>query len=161
MRPQKTPCRALPRRRIFVFGRFPARFPRILHMNISRTEQRVLHLLAQGGRIVIEKDDDNRIAEIVCLTRDGWQYPGVDRELLRKLKRKKAVASFDGGPYASRGAASNSSARGPTTASGELPGRRRPVRHARPMPAAARCGTTGRWRTGSTDRRTTDRRGPW
>ncbi len=67
-------------------------------MDISRSEQRVLHLLAQGGRIGIEKQD-KRIADVVCLTRDGWRYPGVDLSLFRKLKRKKAVASSCGGPY--------------------------------------------------------------
>lgn len=67
-------------------------------MDISRLEQRVLHLLAQGGRIEIERDS-KRIIEVVCLTRDGWRYPGVDLELFRKLKRRKAVSSADGGPY--------------------------------------------------------------
>lgn len=67
-------------------------------MDISRSEQRVLHLLAQGGRIEIEKDSKH-IAEVVCLTRDGWRYPGVDLKLFRKLKRRKAVSSSDGGPY--------------------------------------------------------------
>lgn len=68
-------------------------------MDISRIEQRILHLLAQGGRIEIEKDERNKIASIQCLTRDGWRYPGVDLELFRKLKRKKAVSSSGGGPY--------------------------------------------------------------
>jgi uncharacterized protein len=67
-------------------------------MDISRLEQRVLHLLAQGGRIEIEKEN-KRIAEVVCLTRDGWRYPGVDLDLFRKLRRRKAVSSADGGPY--------------------------------------------------------------
>jgi uncharacterized protein YjhX (UPF0386 family) len=68
-------------------------------MDISRTEQRILHLLAQGGRIEIEKDKRKRIAEAHCLTRDGWRYPGFGIDLFRKLKRKKAVASSQGGPY--------------------------------------------------------------
>lgn len=68
-------------------------------MDISRTEQRILHLLAQGGRIEIEKDARKRIAEAHCLTRDGWRYPGFDLELFRKLKRKRAVSSSQGGPY--------------------------------------------------------------
>ena len=67
-------------------------------MDISRSEQRVLHLLAQGGRIEIERDR-KRTIEVVCLTRDGWRYPDFDLELFRKLKRKKAVSSSDGGPY--------------------------------------------------------------
>ncbi|RUX35639.1 hypothetical protein EN742_10025 [Mesorhizobium sp. M4A.F.Ca.ET.020.02.1.1] len=68
-------------------------------MDISRIEQRILHLLAQGGRIEIKKNDSRKIASVQCLTRDGWRYPGVDLELLRKLKRKKAVSSSGGGPY--------------------------------------------------------------
>ncbi|MBB6466630.1 hypothetical protein HNQ96_002495 [Aminobacter lissarensis] len=68
-------------------------------MDISRIEQRILHLLAQGGRIEIEKDDNDRIEDVICLTREGWRYPGFDLALFRKLKRKKAVASSQGGPY--------------------------------------------------------------
>lgn len=68
-------------------------------MNISRLEQRILHLLAQGGRIEIEKDDNQKIEAVHCLTREGWRYPGFDIPLFRKLKRKKAVASSNGGPY--------------------------------------------------------------
>ena len=52
-------------------------------MDISRTEQRILHLLAQGGRIQIEKNQKKRIASVKCLTRDGWHYPGVDLDLFR------------------------------------------------------------------------------
>jgi uncharacterized protein YjhX (UPF0386 family) len=68
-------------------------------MDISRSEQRVLHLLAQGGRIAIEKNERKRVVAVECLTRDGWHYPGVDLALFRKLKKKRAVASRDGGPY--------------------------------------------------------------
>lgn len=67
-------------------------------MDISRTEQRILHMLAQGGRIEIEKND-KKIEAVRCLTRDGWHYPGLDLGLFRKLKRKKAVSSSSGGPY--------------------------------------------------------------
>ena len=68
-------------------------------MDISRSEQRVLHLLAQGGRIAIEKNERKRVVAVECLTRDGWHYPGVDLALFRKLKKKRAVASRGGGPY--------------------------------------------------------------
>lgn len=68
-------------------------------MDISRAEQRILHLLAQGGQIELKKDEKRRIAEIRCYTRDGWRYPGLDVPLFRKLQRKKAVASSEGGPY--------------------------------------------------------------
>ena len=68
-------------------------------MDISRTEQRILHLLAQGGRIEIKKDERKRIIAVDCLTRDGWRFQGIDLDLFRKLKRKKAVASSNSGPY--------------------------------------------------------------
>ncbi|QRI64787.1 YjhX family toxin [Shinella sp. PSBB067] len=69
-------------------------------MDISRAEQRILHLLAQGGRIDIEKDDDNRkIVTVACITRDGWRAGGLDIELFRKLKRRRCIASSGGRPY--------------------------------------------------------------
>ncbi|TKT79195.1 YjhX family toxin [Aquamicrobium sp. LC103] len=68
-------------------------------MDISRAEQRILHLLAQGGWIELEKNDEGRVDTAHCHTRDGWRFAGFDLELLRKLKRKKAVASAAGGPY--------------------------------------------------------------
>ena len=68
-------------------------------MDISRNEQRVLHLLAQGGRIEVKKNERRRIVTVECLTRDGWRFQGVDLEMFRKLKRKRAVASSEGGPY--------------------------------------------------------------
>jgi uncharacterized protein YjhX (UPF0386 family) len=68
-------------------------------MDISRAEQRILHLLAQGGRIEIERDDRRKIEAVNCLTRDGWLYPGFDLELFRRLKRLKAIRSQTGQPY--------------------------------------------------------------
>ncbi|MGO8477505.1 YjhX family toxin, partial [Rhizobium ruizarguesonis] len=55
-------------------------------MDISRTEQRILHLMAQCGRIEITRDDDRKIEAVSCFTRDGWLYPGVDLDLFRRLK---------------------------------------------------------------------------
>ncbi|GMB81452.1 YjhX family toxin [Shinella zoogloeoides] len=69
-------------------------------MDISRAEQRILHLLAQGGRIDIEKDGDTRkIVTVACITRDGWRASGLDLELFRKLKRRRCIASSGGRPY--------------------------------------------------------------
>ncbi|MBX3529761.1 MAG: YjhX family toxin [Rhizobiaceae bacterium] len=68
-------------------------------MDISRNEQRILHLLAQGGRIEIERNDKGRIAGASCFTRDGWLFPELDLELFRKLRRRKSIASEKGGPY--------------------------------------------------------------
>ena len=57
-------------------------------MDISRAEQRILHLMAQGGRIEITRDDNEKIETVSCFTRDGWVYPGFGMELFRKLKCK-------------------------------------------------------------------------
>lgn len=68
-------------------------------MDISRAEQRILHLLAQGGRIDIEKDDNRKIVTVACITRDGWRASGLDIPLFRKLKRRRCIASSCGRPY--------------------------------------------------------------
>jgi len=68
-------------------------------MDISRAEQRILHLLAQGGRIDIEKDDNRKIIIVSCITRDGWRAGGLDLDLFRKLKRRRCIASSGGKPY--------------------------------------------------------------
>ena len=67
-------------------------------MDINRAEQRILHLLAQGGWIEHHKNNA-KIAEVKCFSRDGWLYPGLDLELFRKLKRLRSIASSGGRPY--------------------------------------------------------------
>ena len=68
-------------------------------IDISRAEQRILHLLAQGGRIEINRSENKKIETASCFTRDGWLYPGFGLELFRKLKRLKAIKSSGGHPY--------------------------------------------------------------
>jgi uncharacterized protein YjhX (UPF0386 family) len=68
-------------------------------MDISRFEQRILHLLAQGGRIDLIKSDGEDPDRIECYTRDGWLFPELELSLFRKLKRRRAIASRGGGPY--------------------------------------------------------------
>lgn len=68
-------------------------------MNISRLEQRVLHLLAQGGLLRHRRDDSGRIIEALCVTRDGYVYAACDLVAFRKLKAKRLIASSGGGPY--------------------------------------------------------------
>lgn len=68
-------------------------------MDISRAEQRILHLLAQGGRIDIEKDENRKIVVVACITRDGWRAGGLNIDLFRKLKRRRCIASSGGRPY--------------------------------------------------------------
>jgi len=67
-------------------------------MDITRAEQRILHLLAQGGWIE-HNHSKSKITHVKCFNRDGWHYPGLDLELFRKLKRLKAIGSSKGEPY--------------------------------------------------------------
>jgi uncharacterized protein len=74
-------------------------FPGLQTMDISRAEQRILHLLAQGGRIEIARDDRGDIEELACYSRDGWLYTDFNLILFRKLKQKRAIASRNSKPY--------------------------------------------------------------
>ena len=67
-------------------------------MNISKSEQRVLHALAQGGRIRHERDETGRIAAIFCFTRDG-HLAACDFALFARLKRRRFIGSVQGQPY--------------------------------------------------------------
>jgi uncharacterized protein YjhX (UPF0386 family) len=68
-------------------------------MDISKPEQRVLHLLAQGGRIDFEKDERGRIIDITTVTRDGWAWSGCSLALFAKLRRRRYIASHSSGSY--------------------------------------------------------------
>lgn len=68
-------------------------------MDISRAEQRILHLLAQGGWIELIRDGQQKPADVHCYTREGWRYTGLDMDLFRKLKRRRTIASQGGKPY--------------------------------------------------------------
>jgi len=66
-------------------------------MNISKYEQRVLHALAQGGRIVHRWDETmGRIVAVDCFTRDGYVLSDCT---LGVFRRRKLIASLGGGPY--------------------------------------------------------------
>lgn len=62
-------------------------------MNISNYEQRTLHALAQGGRIIFEKNEGGDIVAIDCLTRDGWKLADCTMTIFRKLRRKRFIAA--------------------------------------------------------------------
>lgn len=68
-------------------------------MNISRAEQRTLHALAQGGGIVLIRDDDGLLLRADCFTRDGFRLTDCTLSVWRKLKKKGLIASHGGGPY--------------------------------------------------------------
>lgn len=69
-------------------------------MNISKHEQRVLHALAQGGRIVHRRDEETgKIVEVDCFNREGWRLDDCSPGVFRKLRRRRLIYSLDGAPY--------------------------------------------------------------
>ena len=68
-------------------------------MNISKSEQRVLHVLAQGGMIHHRRDEDGRLIEALCFTRDGYLLESGGLGLFRRLRRRGFIASHGGAPY--------------------------------------------------------------
>jgi len=68
-------------------------------MNISKAEQRVLHVLAQGGLIRHRRDERGRISEVICFTRDGHVLSDCTPGLFRRLKKRRLISSGDGAPY--------------------------------------------------------------
>ena len=68
-------------------------------MNISKSEQRVLHVLAQGGMIRHRRDDGGRLVEALCVTRDGHILENGGLELFQRLRRRGFIASHGGAPY--------------------------------------------------------------
>lgn len=68
-------------------------------MNISKPEQRTLHALAQGGRIVVTRDAGKRIVTVECLTGDNWLLSDCTIAVFAKLKRRGFIASRMSQPY--------------------------------------------------------------
>jgi uncharacterized protein len=69
-------------------------------LNISKYEQRVLHALALGGRIVHRRDErTGKVAAVDCLTRDGLRLADCSLSLFNRLKRRRLIASQGGQPY--------------------------------------------------------------
>jgi uncharacterized protein YjhX (UPF0386 family) len=69
-------------------------------MNISKAEQRVLHVLAQGGSIHFERAPNGKIRDIICVTRDGHVLADCTLDVFERLRRRRFVRSRGGRPYA-------------------------------------------------------------
>ncbi|MEZ5920338.1 MAG: YjhX family toxin [Parvularculaceae bacterium] len=68
-------------------------------MNISKPEQRTLHVLARGGTIAVEKCDAGKIIAVNCISREGWTLADCSLGVFQRLKRKRLIASSGGDPY--------------------------------------------------------------
>ncbi|MEP4197625.1 MAG: YjhX family toxin [Aliishimia sp.] len=68
-------------------------------MNISKHEQRVLHVLAQGGAIHFDRLSNGKIRNVSCFTRDGHVLADCSLRIFERLKKRRFIRSVNGKPY--------------------------------------------------------------
>lgn len=68
-------------------------------MNISKHEQRVLHVLAQGGLIRYARDPRGKVCQVDCYNRDGFRLADCSLPVFERLRRRRLIRSRSGQPY--------------------------------------------------------------
>ncbi|MEP2947494.1 MAG: YjhX family toxin [Lentilitoribacter sp.] len=68
-------------------------------LNISKLEQRALHVLAQGGSIHYTRGENRKITKITCYTREGYVLSDCTFEVFTRLKKRRFIKSKNGAPY--------------------------------------------------------------
>jgi len=68
-------------------------------LNLSKHEQRVLHVLAQGGNILYARASNGKIHDITCFTRDGHVLTDCTFEVFQRLKKRRLIRSVNSNPY--------------------------------------------------------------
>jgi uncharacterized protein YjhX (UPF0386 family) len=68
-------------------------------VNISKPQQRTLHALAQGGRIVVTRDGHGRPLDAELTTHEGWRLSDCNLAVFKKLRSRGLIASQNGQPY--------------------------------------------------------------
>lgn len=68
-------------------------------MNISKHEQRVLHVLAQGGAIHYQRLPNGKVHAVQCFNRDGHVLTNCDLVTFDRLKKRRLIKSLRGQPY--------------------------------------------------------------
>ena len=68
-------------------------------LNISKHEQRVLHVLAQGGAIHFTRMKNGKLHDVCCFTRDGHVLTDCTLQLVERLKKRRLIKSSNGAPY--------------------------------------------------------------
>lgn len=68
-------------------------------MNISKHEQRVLHVLAQGGAIHFERGANGKVYDVTCHTREGHVLADCTLSVFQRLLKRRFIKSERGKPY--------------------------------------------------------------
>ena len=68
-------------------------------MNISKAEQRTLHVLARGGAIFVEKNEKGKAVKVNCTSTEGWTLSDCTLAVFFRLKRRRMIFSVNSGPY--------------------------------------------------------------